>query len=300
MAAVETIYGDHRFHSRLAARWAVFFDMLDIKFKYRPNTFCFTDLGNREWTPDFCLPKFGIDRATDDLATCYLSTLERKPSKLELETGCHLAESNRSEPVYFFPGGIGEGGLQCWQYFGRANTTNCEFAQCPFCGALYIAEFRAEDTTKYFHSHNCVEEYEFAERYGIDASFLDFTRKGEDFPLPTEGPMLQIARRAAKTVRFDSPESLAVLRGMRESAETLSLSRVFASPDVMHWITSHAARLAADENCPRFDGNRPYIIHAKHKRSGSRKPCPCETCQSKRPEVSKDKLSDMKAPERRM
>jgi hypothetical protein len=300
MAAVETIYGDNRFQSRLAARWAVFLDVLDIKFKYRQQTFCFTDLGNRLWTPDFHLPKFGTDRTTDDPADCYLNTLERTPSKWELETGCHFAECNESESVYFFPGGVGERGLQCWQYLDNANATNCEFAQCPFCGAFYIAEFRAEDATPYFQSDNCVEEYEFAERYGIATAFLDFTRTGEVFPIPTESPMLEIARRAATTVQFDSKESLAALRGMRESAETLRRHRVFAAPDVMHWITNHAAQLAADEHCPRFEGNRPYIIHAKHKRSGSREPCPCEICQSKRSEISKETLSEMKAPERRM
>jgi hypothetical protein len=173
MAAVETIYGDQRFHNRLVARWAVFFEVLDIKFKYRQQTFCFTDLGNREWTPDFCLPKFGVDSATDDASDCYLSTLERTPNKWELETACHLAECNRSESVYLFPSGVGERGLQCWQNFGKANTTNGEFAQCPFCGAFYIAEFRAEDSTPYFDSHGCLEEYEFAERYGIDTAFLD-------------------------------------------------------------------------------------------------------------------------------
>jgi hypothetical protein len=92
MAAVETIYGDHRFHNRLAARWAVFFEVLDIKYKYRQQTFSFTDLGNREWTPDFCLLKFGIDRVTDNLGDCYLSTLERAPSKRELETGWECPE----------------------------------------------------------------------------------------------------------------------------------------------------------------------------------------------------------------
>lgn len=36
MKAIETIYKGYRFRSRLEARWAVFFDELDIKYLYEP------------------------------------------------------------------------------------------------------------------------------------------------------------------------------------------------------------------------------------------------------------------------
>jgi hypothetical protein len=55
--AIETIYNGFRFRSRLEARWAVFFDALDIEYQYEPEGF---DLGEAGWyLPDFYLPQRG-------------------------------------------------------------------------------------------------------------------------------------------------------------------------------------------------------------------------------------------------
>lgn len=53
--AIETRYGGYRFRSRLEARWAVFFDALDLKWEYEPEGFV-TSAGPylpdfRVWTP---------------------------------------------------------------------------------------------------------------------------------------------------------------------------------------------------------------------------------------------------------
>lgn len=57
MKAIETVYKGHRMRSRLEARWAVFFDLLKIKWEYEPEGF---DLGTHGWyLPDFRLPDFG-------------------------------------------------------------------------------------------------------------------------------------------------------------------------------------------------------------------------------------------------
>ena len=53
--AIETRYKGYRFRSRLEARWAVFFDALDLKWEYEPEGFV-TDAGPylpdfRVWTP---------------------------------------------------------------------------------------------------------------------------------------------------------------------------------------------------------------------------------------------------------
>jgi hypothetical protein len=51
---IETIYNGYRFRSRLEARWAVFFDNLDIQYEYEKDGY---DLGNEGWyLPDFYLP----------------------------------------------------------------------------------------------------------------------------------------------------------------------------------------------------------------------------------------------------
>jgi hypothetical protein len=56
MKAIETRYNGHRFRSRLEARWAVFFDWLEVEWEYEPEGF---ELNNgTKYLPDFYLPKF--------------------------------------------------------------------------------------------------------------------------------------------------------------------------------------------------------------------------------------------------
>jgi len=53
---IETQYKGYRFRSRLEARWAVFFDALEIRWEYEPEGF---DLGKAGWyLPDFWLPDY--------------------------------------------------------------------------------------------------------------------------------------------------------------------------------------------------------------------------------------------------
>lgn len=52
--AIETKYNGYHFRSRLEARWAVFFDALQLRYEYEPEGF---DLGEHGWyLPDFYLP----------------------------------------------------------------------------------------------------------------------------------------------------------------------------------------------------------------------------------------------------
>ena len=53
--AIETEYNGYRFRSRLEARWAVFFDALDVRYEYEPEGF---ELPDGRYLPDFYLPEF--------------------------------------------------------------------------------------------------------------------------------------------------------------------------------------------------------------------------------------------------
>ena len=58
MDAKETEYKGYRFRSRLEARWAVFFDALDIDYEYEPEGFV---LSNKQtYLPDFYLPFYNV------------------------------------------------------------------------------------------------------------------------------------------------------------------------------------------------------------------------------------------------
>lgn len=52
--AIETEYNGYRFRSRLEARWAIFFDALDVKYQYEPEGFELSD--GTYYLPDFYLP----------------------------------------------------------------------------------------------------------------------------------------------------------------------------------------------------------------------------------------------------
>jgi len=54
MKAIETVYNGYRFRSRLEARWAVFYDVLGIKWEYEKEGY---DLGSGiYYLPDFYIP----------------------------------------------------------------------------------------------------------------------------------------------------------------------------------------------------------------------------------------------------
>ncbi len=56
--AIETSYAGHRFRSRLEARWAVFFDKMDIHWEYEPQGYAVgPDSKRKPYLPDFWLPK---------------------------------------------------------------------------------------------------------------------------------------------------------------------------------------------------------------------------------------------------
>jgi hypothetical protein len=55
MQAIETEWKGYRFRSRLEARWAVFFEYLNVNWRYEPQGFEFND--GTKYLPDFLLPE---------------------------------------------------------------------------------------------------------------------------------------------------------------------------------------------------------------------------------------------------
>jgi hypothetical protein len=55
MQAIETEWKGYRFRSRLEARWAVFFNDLNVKWRYEPQGYEFDD--GTKYLPDFFLPE---------------------------------------------------------------------------------------------------------------------------------------------------------------------------------------------------------------------------------------------------
>ena len=87
---IETVYKGYRFRSRLEARWAVFFDALDVAWDYETEGF---DLGGGlRYLPDFWLPK----------ESCFIEVKPfREPEEAEIEKCRALAEYH---PVFMLMG----------------------------------------------------------------------------------------------------------------------------------------------------------------------------------------------------
>jgi len=57
IAPIETRYAGHRFRSRTEARWAVFFDVVGIRYQYEANGFV---VRSGAYLPDFWLPELRL------------------------------------------------------------------------------------------------------------------------------------------------------------------------------------------------------------------------------------------------
>lgn len=95
LRAITTRYKGYAFRSRLEARWAVFFDHLNIAWQYEPEGF---ELGNGlRYLPDFWLPDWGM----------WVEVKPDLPDPASMEKAVRLARW-RGEPVLItcgMPGG---------------------------------------------------------------------------------------------------------------------------------------------------------------------------------------------------
>lgn len=83
MKAIETHYAGYRFRSRLEARWAVFFDALNLPWEYEKEGF---ELERGRYLPDFWLPTLGA----------WFEVKPNWPSDLEARKVAQLAAHARS------------------------------------------------------------------------------------------------------------------------------------------------------------------------------------------------------------
>lgn len=71
MKSIDTIYKGYKFRSRLEARYAVFFDVLGIRWEYEVEGYVFEDGGC--YLPDFWLPSFNggmyVEVKAEDFST---------------------------------------------------------------------------------------------------------------------------------------------------------------------------------------------------------------------------------------
>lgn len=111
--AIETRYKGYRFRSRLEARWAVFFDEMELRWEYEPEGF---NLGNDGlYLPDFRLPvrfvmligteemRRRVDRLKEIAPSRFVAFMEWSKGDLgeDLENGLTIWGMPVFEEVYF-------------------------------------------------------------------------------------------------------------------------------------------------------------------------------------------------------
>lgn len=85
LKAIDTVYKGYRFRSRLEARWAVFFDRLNMTWEYEPEGY---ELSNGvRYLPDF---KLGIPGGNH----CWFEVKGRPPTKDEITKAQQLADES--------------------------------------------------------------------------------------------------------------------------------------------------------------------------------------------------------------
>jgi hypothetical protein len=116
--AIETRYKGYRFRSRLEARWAVFFDALEIAWEYEPEGF---DLGEHgRYLPDFYLSALGVwveikpNTGFDEIAFGKCEALARLSKETTFlvfgtpYTNEHIVYTNGTDPDFNLTGRLTE------------------------------------------------------------------------------------------------------------------------------------------------------------------------------------------------
>lgn len=202
-SAIETPYKGYRFRSRLEARWAVFYDNLDLEWEYEKEGF---KLKGQLYLPDFFIPRLD----------CWIEIKGQKPSEREQNLARLLARET-DRPVFIFFGQIPYGSIgneqieaeQSAYMFSETGGAdiNYQWTECPDCRRVGI-EFEGRSDRLY-----CKESYSDAvmrEQEKIANPFDDrCPRRGENLDKGGgyDSERLLAAYQAARSARFEHGET---------------------------------------------------------------------------------------------
>lgn len=157
MQAIQTEYNGYKFRSRLEARWAVFFDMLKVRYQYEPEGYVLED--GKKYLPDFYLNDFDtyVEIKSDPMMlTDY--------DKLKINGFAELAKRVSKGYVLLFDVPTYENIGNAARHLVRADSTrklpdiywsdktfhadSCAFApfSCPNCGMEYTHAYNVKTT----------------------------------------------------------------------------------------------------------------------------------------------------------
>lgn len=190
--AIETVYDGYRFRSRLEARWAVFFNEVNIKYEYEKEGF---DLPSGRYLPDFWLP---------DLDS-WLEVKGGIPTEKEIDLGSELALFSKKdfiivaslphEIMYHRKQDIPSTFPFCWSYEPTNNEDKDEdwnetfdldptcplyLIQCPCCKQVRFTHcwpyhYGSEECIRYntYKTCNCFDGYNGHIYIDFENSFIE-------------------------------------------------------------------------------------------------------------------------------
>lgn len=176
--AIETVYNEYRFRSRLEARWAVFFDALDVEYEYEPEGY---QLPSGGYLPDFWLPQL----------QCWIEIKAETPNSRELKLAAELSGETKHwvDIVYGQPGNQH---VLAYRHYNIQTPHVCVMGLCNTCGLLAFGQINHESDSPchvYGHCYNC--------NGGIVAWST------EDWRVARDDPRLLGAYRIARQARFE-------------------------------------------------------------------------------------------------
>lgn len=234
--AIQTHYNNLFFRSRLEARWAVFFDVLGIRYEYEPEKF---QCGDLRYIPDFFLPQIGSWNS--EFGT-FFEVKGTRPDDEGLRKAVELEKQVRAS-VAVAIGDIREPEIVLVDNFGNGNDIyhwQYRFVQCPFCGSFSLIYKQGE-------YYPCEEYAQFCSNRGVSEEFMYCGGLKTDLGyqpywlVEWPSPAISIAVEVAASARFESPGFLNQIQDQIRVVQHLSERRVFCHPQLMGFITAHAA-----------------------------------------------------------
>lgn len=145
---IETIAFNHRFRSRLEARWATFFEYLDIRWEYEKEGYTIEDI---RYLPDFFLPYVGLRNSESLGVWIEIKPLEYKGTGQDTAKYLGLYKLTgyplilfKGIPEYDSENGFqhgdphgGEGWWDNYMAFFKCENPNCNYIKIEFLESNY-------------------------------------------------------------------------------------------------------------------------------------------------------------------
>jgi hypothetical protein len=123
---IETLFNGHRFRSRLEARWAVFFTVLEVPYDYEPEGYRFERYA---YLPDFLMPSWNV----------FVEIKPIKPRIDEMQRFIAFAQHAEKSLLIFYGNASADGHRVIWCSPDGLQGDDLQLAACrERCGQMFI------------------------------------------------------------------------------------------------------------------------------------------------------------------